>query len=97
MESRTYVIGEKEVVVTDKKILDIVERAENVDISPREASKMLSDYLLSDGSGSVSEYFERVRIWEAITKEFDTPRGSRSTSLHERYAEKHDLSGRLTI
>jgi len=97
MKSRTYVIGGKEVVIIDRNILDIVEKTENLEIGPAEATEQLRKYLLSDHSGLVSEYFGRIGLWEAITIEFDNSCRGRIDSLHEMYAKKHDLSGKLII
>ena len=97
MDSRVYEIGGKKVVVTDKNILDIIQKTEKLEICSGEASEQLREYLLSDRSVSLSEYFRRVSLWEAITKEFCIPCRGRLTSINERYAEKHSLSGNLTI
>lgn len=96
MKSKTYKIGKREVKVTDRKILDIVEKTENLEISPEEASEQLTEYLLSDHSIPLSEYCEKLNLWETIVLEFKTPCRGRLTSSNERYAIKHGLSGRLT-
>ncbi len=76
---------------------DIVRKVENLEMNPQEATERLKKYLLSDKSIDVSKFFERVSLWEAIVREFDKPCRSRLTSVNERYVEKYDLSGKLTI
>jgi hypothetical protein len=97
MNSRVYKIAGKEVTVTDKNILEIIEKTETFEISPREADEKLQKYLLSDKSVSLSEYFKRMNLWEAIVTEWEVPCRGRLDSVHEMYVEKHGLSGRLTI
>ncbi|HDM05682.1 MAG TPA: hypothetical protein ENG34_00195 [Candidatus Aenigmarchaeota archaeon] len=96
MDQRIYEISGKKVVITDQKILDIIKRSEQLEMGPKEASEQLKEYLLSDTSSlSVSECFERISLWEAITREFYTPSRGRLTPINERYVEKHGLSGKL--
>ena len=97
MNSITYRIGKRKIVVTDKYILNIVKKVENLEMNPYEATKKLEKYLLFDKSIEVGEFFERVSLWEAIVTEFDKLCRGRLTSINERYAEKHGLSGKLII
>jgi hypothetical protein len=75
------------VEANDKNILEIMKRAKSLEISPREAEKKLGEYLLSDKSVPITEYFRRVGMWEKLSLEL--------APFHEKYAEKHNLSGKL--
>lgn len=94
MESRTYVIGGKDVKVTNKRILDIVKKAESLESLEKfhEAQQELHEYLLGEDCQnylSLSQYMSNMSLWEAIAfQSFD--------SLTERYAIKFNLSGRFT-
>jgi hypothetical protein len=77
-----------DIEVTDKNILEIIRKAKTFEVSPREAEKQSSEYMLSDKSVPIGEYFRRVSLWEKITTE--------AYPLNEIYVEKHNLSGRLT-
>lgn len=92
MNQRTYKIAGKEVKVTDKNILEIIEKTENFEISPEEASQRLQDYLLSNKSASIGEYFNKMNLWEAITVEWYNPCRGRLTPINERYAKSGILA-----
>jgi hypothetical protein len=97
MDSKTYEVEGRKIVVTDKFILDIIRKTEKLEMSPEEASEQLKKYLLSDESVDVGEYFRRISLWEKITTEFYISCRGRLTPINERYVEKHGLSGKLTI
>lgn len=94
MEFRTYTIAGKQVKVTDKRILDIVNKAEGMESLDKfnDASQELKEYLLGETSKkhlSLNQYSANVGLWEAIMVQSIRPLG-------ERYAEKFHLSGRFT-
>jgi len=95
MESRTYKIGRKRVEVKDKYILEVLEKAERLEISPREAENKIRMHLLSNRNLEIGETFQKLNLLEKMTEGFYAPGRGRATPLVEKYAEKHKLSGRV--
>jgi hypothetical protein len=92
MNSRTYTIDGKEVKVTNRRILDIIDKAESLESLEKfsEAQKELDQYLLGEDCRnylSMSQYMGNMSLWEAIAVGFDT--------LNEKYAEKFNPSGKI--
>lgn len=95
MEPRTYKIGKKNVEIKNQHILELLESAENLEISPREAESKIRNYLFSNRNLGITETFEKLNLLEKMTEGFFAPGGGRATPLVERYAEMHKLSARI--
>ena len=98
--SKLYKTVTKQVKITNPTIVDIVNKAERLEISPGQASNQLKEYLLGEECMkylTFGQYFENMSLWEKIVTDFHMPSKGRIDSLDEKYAEKHGLSGRFTM
>jgi hypothetical protein len=99
ISERTYSIGSKRITVTDEKLLEIIEKAENLEIHPIQAEKELREYLNSSVSPSstLAEAGEKMNLLDAIISKagFFIPGEGRLYSLMEKYAMRYRLSGKF--
>jgi hypothetical protein len=104
--SKLYQTVTKKVKITNPTIVNIVNKAEGLGISPYEAEEQLREYLIGEQTQLYLSILEpKVRnkvlsqnkeLLEAIQRQFDSPTETRVDPLFERYVEAKGLSGRFT-
>lgn len=96
MNQRTYEIGKKKITIADEKVLELIEKVENLELNPTGTYGKILHLLVEAAppGASMNKAFEATNLTEEIYRRFDA---NKATPITERYAEKHNLSGRLTI